>query len=111
MLIISSRVGAIARCSMSAGWAILRRRSAPGDAVLYPLLLVVALSLFALIPLLQTHLFASSDGLYHVYRAIEIGACLQDGAWVCRWAPDQFLGYGTPLFDFYSPFVYYISNV
>lgn len=79
--------------------------------MLYPFLVVAALSLFALIPLLQPNLFASSDGLYHVYRAIEIGACLQDGAWVCRWAPDQFLGYGTPLFDFYSPFVYYITNV
>jgi hypothetical protein len=79
--------------------------------VFYPLVLVSALSLFALIPLLQQHFFASSDGLYHVYRAIEIGACLEDGAWVCRWAPHQFLGYGTPLFNFYSPFIYYITNV
>ena len=79
--------------------------------MLYPALVAVSLSLFALIPLLQRHFFASSDGLYHIYRAIEIGRCLQDGAWVCRWAPDQFLGYGTPLFNFYSPFVYYISNI
>jgi uncharacterized membrane protein len=79
--------------------------------LLYPILVAVALSLFALIPLFQQHLFATSDGLYHVYRAIEIGACLQDGAWVCRWAPNQFLGYGTPLFNFYSPFIYYITNL
>jgi uncharacterized membrane protein len=67
--------------------------------------------LFALIPLLQRNFFASSDGLYHVYRAIEIGQCLEHGAWVCRWAPTQFLGYGTPLFNYYSPFVYYITNI
>ena len=54
--------------------------------VLYPALVAVSLSLFALIPLLQRHFFASSDGLYHIYRAIEIGRCLQDGAWVCRWS-------------------------
>jgi hypothetical protein len=77
----------------------------------YPLLVAAALSLLALIPLLQRHLFASSDGLYHIYRAIEIGQCLQDGALVCRWAPTQYLGYGTPLFNFYSPFVYYLTNV
>ncbi len=28
---------------------------------------------------------------------------------MCRWAPDQFLGYGTPLFNFYSPFTYYLA--
>jgi hypothetical protein len=79
--------------------------------VLYPALVVVALSLFALIPLLQAHFFASSDGLYHIYRSIEIGQCLEQGAWLCRWAPTQFLGYGTPLFNYYSPFIYYITNV
>lgn len=79
--------------------------------MLYPTLVAVSLSLFALIPLLQRHFFASSDGLYHVQRAIEIGACLSDGVWVCRWAPNQYLGYGTPLFNFYSPLTYYITNV
>jgi hypothetical protein len=79
--------------------------------LLYPALVAASLSLFALIPLLQQHFFASSDGLYHVYRAIEVGRCLEDGGWICRWAPDQFLGYGTPLFNFYSPFIYYVTNL
>jgi hypothetical protein len=77
--------------------------------LLFRLLLVSALSLPALIPLTTEHFFASSDGLYHVHRAIEIDQCLRDGGIICRWAPDQFLGYGTPLFNFYSPFTYYLA--
>lgn len=78
--------------------------------MLFRLLLVSALSLPALIPLTTEHFFASSDGLYHVHRAIEIDRCLRDGGIICRWAPDQFLGYGTPLFNFYSPFTYYLAT-
>lgn len=77
--------------------------------MLFRLLLVSALSLPALIPLTPEHFFASSDGLYHVHRAIEVDRCLRDGLLICRWAPDQFLGYGTPLFTFYSPFTYYLA--
>ncbi|HEX3246189.1 MAG TPA: 6-pyruvoyl-tetrahydropterin synthase-related protein, partial [Chloroflexota bacterium] len=79
------------------------------DDLFFRLLLVSALSLPALIPLTTEHFFASSDGLYHVHRAIEIDQCLRDGGIICRWAPDQFLGYGTPLFNFYSPFTYYLA--
>ena len=49
----------------------------------FPLLLVAALSAFALIPLTPPHFFASSDGLYHVYRAIEVDRCLRSGVLVC----------------------------
>jgi hypothetical protein len=77
--------------------------------LLFRLLLVSALALPALIPLTTEHFFASSDGLYHVHRAIEIDQCLRDGGIICRWAPNQFLGYGTPLFNFYSPFTYYLA--
>ncbi len=71
-------------------------------------LLVAALSAFALIPLTPAHFVASSDGLYHIYRAMEVHRCLQSGVLICRWMPDQFLGYGTPLLNLYSPAVYYI---
>ena len=74
----------------------------------FRLLLVVVLSSFALIPLTTEHFFASSDGLYHIYRAIEVNRCLESGVLICRWMPDQFLGYGTPLLNLYSPAVYYI---
>jgi 4-amino-4-deoxy-L-arabinose transferase-like glycosyltransferase len=72
------------------------------------LLLVAALSAFALIPLTPPHFFASSDGLYHIYRAIEVHRCLESGVLICRWMTDQFLGYGTPLLNLYSPGVYYV---
>ncbi len=74
----------------------------------FPLLLLAALSTFALIPLASPHFFASSDGLYHVFRAIEVDRCLQDGVLICRWMPDQFLGFGTPLLNLYSPLTYYL---
>jgi hypothetical protein len=79
-----------------------------GGLVAFRLLLVVVLSSFALIPLTTEHFFASSDGLYHIYRAIEVNRCLESGVLICRWMPDQFLGYGTPLLNLYSPAVYYI---
>jgi hypothetical protein len=76
--------------------------------VAFSVVLVAALSAFALIPLTPSHFFASSDGLYHIYRAMEVHRCLQSGVWICRWMPDQFLGYGTPLLNLYSPAVYYV---
>ncbi len=77
----------------------------------FRLLLVAVLSAFALIPLTPAHFFASSDGLYHVYRAMEVYRCLQSGVLICRWMPDQFLGYGTPLLNLYSPATYYFIAV
>ena len=74
----------------------------------FRLLLVSVLSSFALIPLATPNFFASSDGLYHVFRAIEVNRCLESGGIICRWMPDQFLGYGTPLLNLYSPAVYYV---
>jgi len=76
--------------------------------VAFRLLLVAVLSSFALIPLTTQHFFASSDGLYHIYRSIEVARCLESGVLICRWMPDQFLGYGTPLLNLYSPAVYYV---
>ena len=74
----------------------------------FRLLLVSVLSSFALIPLTTHHFFASSDGLYHIHRSIEVNRCLESGVLICRWMPDQFLGYGTPLLNLYSPAVYYV---
>ena len=76
--------------------------------MVFRLSLLTALSAFALIPLTPSHFFASSDGLYHIYRAMEVHRCLQSGVLICRWMPDQFLGYGTPLLNLYSPAVYYV---
>ena len=72
----------------------------------FRLLLVTVLSSFALIPLTTEHFFASSDGLYHIYRSIEVNRCLESGVLICRWMPNQYLGYGTPLLNLYSPAVY-----
>jgi hypothetical protein len=78
--------------------------------VAFRLLLVSVLSSFALIPLTTHHFFASSDGLYHIHRSIEVHRCLTSGVLICRWMPDQYLGYGTPLLNLYSPAVYYVIS-
>jgi hypothetical protein len=69
------------------------------------------LTLFALYPLLQSGLPNTADGALHVYRTVELDQCWQDGVYYPRWAPDLFLGYGYPIFNFYAPLLYYLAEV
>ena len=69
------------------------------------------LTLFALYPLLQPGLPNTADGALHLYRTVELDQCWQDGVYYPRWAPDLFLGYGYPIFNFYAPLLYYLAEV
>jgi len=40
-----------------------------------------------------------------------IDQCWQNGVYDPRWAPDLFLGYGYPIFNFYAPLLYYLAEV
>ena len=51
----------------------------------------------------------SSDGLLHLYRALEFREVLAAAAIWPRLAPTLFYGYGYPVFDFYSPALYYLA--
>ncbi|MDO8673489.1 MAG: hypothetical protein Q7O66_18935, partial [Dehalococcoidia bacterium] len=74
--------------------------------------LLVALSAaFSAMPLLQPFFFASSDGLYHLYRLMEYDLLLTSGVWYPRWAPDFYFGAGLPLFNYYAPLTYYLAEV
>jgi len=69
------------------------------------------LTLFAFYPLLQPGLPNTADGALHLYRTVELDQCWQDGVYFPRWAPNLFLGYGYPIFNFYAPLLYYLAEV
>jgi len=93
---------------------------APQDAVagatedessLYHILLVAVLAAFSTYPLFQPYFFASSDGLFHLYRLMEYDVILRQGVLYPRWAYDFYLGLGMPLFNFYAPLTYYLAEI
>ncbi|HUZ76827.1 MAG TPA: 6-pyruvoyl-tetrahydropterin synthase-related protein, partial [Chloroflexota bacterium] len=71
---------------------------------------LLALSFFALRPLLSGFMFASADGLFHVYRLVEFDRVLRAGVPYPRWAPDLMAGYGYPVFTFYAPLEFYLGS-
>ncbi|TEU15320.1 MAG: hypothetical protein E3J21_13500 [Anaerolineales bacterium] len=73
--------------------------------------LACLLALFAFYPLLQPGLPNTADGALHLYRTVELDQCWQDGVYYPRWAPNLFLGYGYPIFNFYAPLLYYLAEV
>ncbi|MCC7353079.1 MAG: glycosyltransferase family 39 protein [Anaerolineae bacterium] len=76
-----------------------------------PLLLVLALSLFAWMPLLSPGYFFNAHDAHHsVFWLVEFDQAIRDGAWWPRWVPDHAMGYGYPLWTFYSPLSYYIAE-
>ncbi|MGD8966182.1 MAG: hypothetical protein PVI07_01625 [Anaerolineae bacterium] len=76
------------------------------------LLLALALGLFAALPFLaRAGLPHHTDAELHLYRAAELGHVIREGVLYPRWAPDLYLGYGYPIFNYYAPLTYYLSNL
>ncbi|MFQ6014166.1 MAG: 6-pyruvoyl-tetrahydropterin synthase-related protein [Anaerolineae bacterium] len=73
-------------------------------------ILVCSLAIFAIYPLLAPGLPNTADGVLHLYRTVELDRAWQDGVFYPRWAPDLAYGYGYPIFNFYSPLLYYLSQ-
>jgi 4-amino-4-deoxy-L-arabinose transferase-like glycosyltransferase len=73
--------------------------------------LVIAFSLFAVLPLAgPNYFFDAHDAPHHVFFLTEFDAALRDGVWYPGWATDQALGYGYPTFVLYPPLVYYLAE-
>ncbi len=67
---------------------------------------LLAATLLALIPILaiiQPGLPNTADGYVHLLRALETTELVRAGHLYPRWAPDFYLGYGYPFFNFYAP--------
>ncbi|HVA25510.1 MAG TPA: 6-pyruvoyl-tetrahydropterin synthase-related protein, partial [Chloroflexota bacterium] len=75
-----------------------------------PACLLLPLCVFAFAPLVRAPLFSSADGLLHLYRLVEFDQGIRGGMLYPRWASDLLAGYGYPIFIFYAPFLYYLSE-
>ena len=76
------------------------------------LLLVLALTLFTVIPLLRNPgLPNGPDVLYHSYRVAEMNRSWSHGLLFPTWAEGFYLGYGSPLFHFYARLTYVITGL
>jgi hypothetical protein len=76
-----------------------------------PYLLILILLIFALLPLLNKYHIFGHDTFFNVIRLTQIDRCFKEGLYSARWAPDFSNGYGYPIFNFISPFVYYIGEI
>jgi len=86
-----------------ANW--IRVRLDPG------LLVVLVLPVFVAIPLLQPGLPKTADGYLHLLRVVELDQCWRDGVFYPRWAPDMAFGYGYPIFNYFAPLLYYLTEL
>ncbi|MFN4295096.1 MAG: 6-pyruvoyl-tetrahydropterin synthase-related protein [Thermoflexales bacterium] len=73
------------------------------------LLLALALTSAALLPLFSTELPRSADGRLHTYRIVLFAQHLRQGEWLPRYSPELVYGYGYPLFNYYAPLSYYLG--
>ncbi len=76
-----------------------------------PLVVTWLLALPALSPLFQPSLTRSADGLLHLYRLIALHHLISQGVLFPRWWPDLAYGYGMPLFVYYAPLSYYLTEL
>jgi hypothetical protein len=75
------------------------------------LILVAALTIFAIAPLFQPGFFwGAHDARHSVYFLYEFDRSIQEGILYPRWSPDITFGYGYPLFNIYGPLAFYLAE-
>ncbi len=72
----------------------------------WPLAVLLAAAVPALLPLLEDGLPATGDGYLHLQRLMLLDRLIQQGVLFSRWIPDLAYGYGQPVFNYYGPLVY-----
>ena len=76
------------------------------------LILLLAFSLFALMPLTAPGYFMSAhDARHSVYFLQMFDMAVRDGAWFPRWATDMVFGYGYPLWLILAPLPFYAGEI
>jgi len=74
--------------------------------------LIVALSIFAWVPLLgPTYFLEAHDAGHSIFFLTDFHQAICDGALYPRWATDFALGYGYPVFILYSPLAFYVAEL
>ncbi|HEX2173839.1 MAG TPA: 6-pyruvoyl-tetrahydropterin synthase-related protein, partial [Dehalococcoidia bacterium] len=74
------------------------------------LILVLTAALIVGRPIFDPYFVNATDGLLHLYRALDFRSVLESGLPWPRIAPSLLYGYGYAVFDFYSPLVYYLAS-
>jgi len=74
------------------------------------LILLFLISIFTFYRLCRPGYFSMMDDM-HVFRLQQFDQCLKDGQIPCRFIQDGGMGYGYPLFNYYSPLAYGIAEV
>jgi hypothetical protein len=73
--------------------------------------LVIAFSLFAVLPLAgPDYFFDAHDAPHSVFFLTQFDAAIRDGVWYPGWGTDHALGYGYPTFVYYPPLAYYAAE-
>jgi hypothetical protein len=86
--------------------------SHPYRNIIFSVAIILVLAALAAWPFLtRPGLPRETDAELHVFRAAQIGEALRGSMVYVRWAPDLWLGYGYPIFNYYSPLTYYLANL
>ncbi len=70
----------------------------------------LVLALFLLWPLFAAPYFTHHDDV-QIIRTFEMNKCFEDYQIPCRWVPDLGGLYGYPIFNYYAPLPYYVSEI
>ena len=63
-------------------------------------------------PVLWTPALLAGHSAWHdLVRMVEFDAAFRSGELVPGWSPDLYYGFGSPLFQFYSPLVYFVAEL
>ena len=87
------------------------QRPFPSRQLLFFPFLITLLAIPVLQPLFSSQISCGYDTVFHLWRAVQAGALLEEGILFSRWAPQMAHGYGYPLFMYQSPLSAQITAV
>ncbi|MEL6150625.1 MAG: 6-pyruvoyl-tetrahydropterin synthase-related protein, partial [Chloroflexota bacterium] len=74
-------------------------------------LIAITLPLIGILPTFAGGIMAAADAPLHTHRIYAMGTLLAEGQLYPRWVPWFHLGYGYPIFNFYTPGVFYVGGL
>jgi uncharacterized membrane protein len=75
------------------------------------LLVLAGIAIPAAVPLFSSgKYYFSDDGFLHLFRVFALDRELRQGIFYPRWLPEFGFGYGFPVFNFYAPLVFYLTE-
>src|SRR5712692_931676 len=77
----------------------------------WPAVAIVLLACPAIRGLFWPGYVYSYDGVYHLARMFEVDSLVRHGILYPRWLPDFGQGHGLPLFNFYPPLAYLLTEL